>query len=77
MKAFSIIRFWDQHNQVMRCAPFLCEQKYTDSEIYELLNINEKEQKYIDELLAKYNMNGQWFQKYITGKYRFESNRLI
>ncbi len=44
MKAFSIIRFWDQNNQVKKCAPFLCDKKYTDEEAYKLFNINEEEQ---------------------------------
>ena len=67
MKAFAIIRFLDQNNQVFNKAPFLCDKKYTDEEAYDKFNIDAAEQKYIDELLKQYEMNGEWFQRYITG----------
>lgn len=77
MKAFSIIRFWDQHNQVFNTVPFLCDKKYTDDELYSIFNITDEEISYIDELLNKYDMNGEWFQRYISGQDVLKSYKLL
>lgn len=76
LKAFSIIRFWDQNNQVYSSIPFLCEKKYTDEEVYSIFNINDKEKEYIDELLEKYDMDSPWFQRYISGEPLKQTNLL-
>ena len=76
-KAFSIIRFYDQHNQVCRESPLLLDRRYTDDEVYRDFGISQEEQDYIDALLCQYDMKGEWFQRYIRGTNTVESYKIL
>lgn len=44
--------------------PFLSDKHYTDEELYNLLDINKKEQELIDNTLKLYSADTDFFQKY-------------
>ncbi len=57
----------DQNNTSKGFIPWITNKKYTDNEIYKLLNINENEQKLIDTVIKKFERNSTWFKRYMTG----------
>ena len=57
----------DQNNTSKGFIPWITNKRYTDSEIYKLLNINENEQKLIDSVIQKFERNSTWFKRYMIG----------
>ena len=58
----------DEHNNSREYLPWLVDKKYTDEEIYKLLNINEEEQQFIENVVARFERNSDWFKRYISEK---------
>ena len=50
----------DEHNNSKEYVPWLVDKKYTDEEIYNLLNINKEEQELIDKTLLNYDKDSQF-----------------
>ena len=57
----------DQNNTSKGFIPWITNKRYTDSEIYKLLNINENEQNLIDSVIQKFERNSTWFKRYMIG----------
>jgi hypothetical protein len=57
----------DRHNNAKKIVPFLCKKKYTNEEANELLGITEREAKFIDYTLEKFEYDSPWFRRYICG----------
>ena len=57
----------DQNNTSKGFIPWITNKKYTDDEIYKLLNINDEEQKLINLVIQKFERNSPWFKRYMTG----------
>ena len=58
----------DENNNSREYLPWLVDKKYTDEEIYKLLNINEEEQQFIENVVARFERNSDWFKRYISEK---------
>ena len=58
----------DEHNNSREYLPWLVDKKYTDEEIYKLLNINEEEQQFIENVVTRFERNSDWFKRYISEK---------
>ena len=58
----------DEHNNSREYLPWLVDKKYTDEEIYKLLNINKEEQEFIENVVIRFERNSDWFKRYISGK---------
>ena len=54
----------DEHNNSREYLPWLVDKKYTDEEIYKLLNINEEEQQLISSVIKKFDRNSQFAKNY-------------
>lgn len=63
----SIVLVISQNNRVKDIIPWLVDKKYTDDEIYQLLNITEEEQQFIDKIIKKYERHSPWFKRYMCG----------
>lgn len=50
----------DENNNSKEYVPWLVDKKYTDEEIYNLLNINKEEQELIDKTLLNYDKDSQF-----------------
>lgn len=57
----------DKNNNAKKVVPFLCKKKYTNEEANELLGITEREAKFIDYVLEKFEYDSPWFRRYICG----------
>ena len=64
----------DENNNCKSYVPWLVDKQYTDEEIYKLLNINEEEQKLIDETLIKFERSSDWCKQYMLGKQNKTTN---
>lgn len=58
----------DEHNNSKEYVPWLVDKKYSNKEIYKILNINEIEQNFIEETIKKYDINSKWFKIYMLGE---------
>jgi hypothetical protein len=47
--------------------PWLVDKRYTDEEIYELFNIDEEDQKFINDVLEKNKVDSPWFRRKMFG----------
>ena len=63
----SIVLVIDQNNTCKDVLCWLTDKQYTDEEIYQLLNITEEEQKFIDRTIKKYERHSLWFKRYMCG----------
>jgi len=50
----------DEHNNSRNYAPWLVDKKYTDEEIYKLLNITKKEQELIDKTIKNFDKDSDF-----------------
>ena len=50
----------DENNNSREYVPWLVDKKYTDEEIYKLLDINEKEQELIDKTIKNFNKDSEF-----------------
>lgn len=57
----------DQNNASKTYVPWITNKKYSDEEIYKLLNINNKEIQLINNVTNRYKRNSKWFKRYMTG----------
>lgn len=57
----------DEHNNVKNYLPWLVDKKYTDEEIYKLLDITKEEQELIDKTIKKYERSSIWCRQYMLG----------
>lgn len=64
----SIVLIISQNNRVKDIMPWITDKQYTDNELYEMLGINEDEQKFIDRTIQKYERHSPWFRRYMCGK---------
>ena len=64
----SIVLVISQNNRVKDIMPWITDKQYTDDELYEMLGINEDEQKFIDRTIQKYERHSPWFRRYMCGK---------
>ncbi len=58
----------NQNNVVKQYMPWIVNKQYTDSEIYKILNINNDEILFMDNIIKKFERNSNWFKRYICGK---------
>ena len=63
----SICLIIGQHGNVKETMPWLVDKRYTDEEIYELFNIDEEEQKFIDKTLEKYERESPFYKRMFFG----------
>ncbi len=63
----NIVLTINQHNNSKDYVPWFTNKKYTDSEIYKILNINNIEQLLINKIIIKFERNNTWFKRYIIG----------
>ena len=54
----------DENNNSREYLPWLVDKKYTDEEIYKLLNINKEEQEFISSIINKFDRNSQFGKNY-------------
>ena len=54
----------DENNNTREYLPWLVDKKYTDEEIYKLLNINKEEQEFISSVINKFDRNSQFGKNY-------------
>ena len=57
----------DENNNTKDYIPWLVGKKYTDEEIYNLLNITKEEQDLIDKTIIKYESSSDWCKRYLVG----------
>lgn len=58
----------DENNNSREYVPWLVDKKYTDEEIYKLLNITKEEQELIDKTIERFERKSKWFKEYLLGK---------
>ena len=59
----NIVMTIDQNNNSLPYVPWLVDKKYTDDEIYKLLDINSDEQNLIDETIEKFEWHNKYYKK--------------
>ena len=58
----------DQNASPKRASiPFVCDKKYTDSEIYKKYCLTEEEISLIENTCKKFERNSKWFKRYMCG----------
>ena len=57
----------DENNNSKEYVPWLVDKKYTNNEIYKILNITKDEQEFIEKIIKKYDLNSKWFKSYALG----------
>ena len=50
----------DEHNNSREYVPWLVDKKYTDKEIYKILNITEEEQELIDKIIKNFDKDSKF-----------------
>ena len=58
----------DEHNNSREYIPWLVDKKYTNEEIYKLLDITEEEQELIDKTIKKFDINTNWCKKLLNNE---------
>ena len=59
----NIVMTIDQHNNSINYVPWLVDKKYTDEEIYKILDINKEEQELINETITKFEWHNDYYKK--------------
>ena len=63
----SILFTFNSSNNFSNILPWLVDKQYTDDEINKLFNFTDKEIKFIDYVIKKYERYSLWNKRYITG----------
>ena len=58
----------DENNNSREYIPWLVDKKYTDEEIYKLLDITKEEQELIDKTIKKFDINTNWCKKLLNNE---------
>ena len=63
----SILMTIDQKNNTLEYVPWCADNKYSDEEIYKKYNITKEEQKFIDDILKKFERQSPWKIRLMCG----------
>lgn len=63
----SIITTIGQNNWLFRVLPWICDKKYTDNEIYNILHFSQEEIKLIEKTVMYYEKSSPIFMRYMSG----------